>query len=144
MGKSNLKLPASLIRKEQVTIFPEGAIGYLVGPTLAATANAVLANYFNAYMSNVLNINRWASWFFAWIPVISVVFVIMGNILVGRLMDHNMTRAGKARPLILLGAIMAVIGGSIGMLAPSNFPLVVVSFVIKALGSTPAMKEVYR
>lgn len=110
MSKSNLKLPGSLIRNDQVTIFPEGAIGYLVGPTLAATANAVLANYFNAYMSNVLNINRWASWFFAWIPVISVVFVIMGNILVGRLMDHNMTKAGKARPLILLSIPISILG----------------------------------
>ena len=103
------RLPGSLIKKENVSIFPEGALGYLVGPTLAATANAVLASYFNAYMSNVLNINRWASWFFAWIPVISVVFVIMGNILVGRLMDKNMSRAGKARPLILLSIPLSIL-----------------------------------
>ena len=102
-------LPGSLIKNENVTLFPEGALGYLIGPTLAATANAVLANYFNAYMSNVLNINRWASWFFTWIPVISVVFVILGNILVGRLMDHNMSRAGKARPLILLSVPLSII-----------------------------------
>ncbi len=91
--ESKLRLPGSLIKSDKVSIFPEGAIGYLVGPTLAATANAVLANYFNAYMSNVLNINRWASWFFTWIPVISVVFVVLGNILVGQLMDRNRTAA---------------------------------------------------
>ncbi|MBQ8095249.1 MAG: MFS transporter [Clostridia bacterium] len=105
-----MPLPGSLIKNDQVTIFPEGALGYLLGPTLAATANAVLANYFNAYMSNVLNINRWASWFFAWIPVISVVFVVLGNILVGRLMDKNVTRAGKARPLILLSIPLSILG----------------------------------
>ncbi len=105
-----IKLPASLIKNDQVTLFPEGALGYLLGPTLAATANAVLANYFNAYMSNVLNINRWASWFFAWIPVVSVVFVVLGNILVGRLMDKNVTRAGKARPLILLSIPLSILG----------------------------------
>ena len=110
MSKRNVALPGSLIKNDQVTIFPEGALGYLIGPTLAATANAVLANYFNAYMSNVLNINRWASWFFAWIPVISVVFVIMGNILVGRLMDKNVTSAGKARPLILLSVPISILG----------------------------------
>ncbi len=104
------QLPPSLIRSDKVSIFPEAVLGYLVGPTLAATANAVLANYFNAYMSNVLNINRWASWFFAWIPVISVVFVIMGNILVGRLMDKNKTIAGKARPLILLSIPLSILG----------------------------------
>ena len=97
-------LPATMIRNEKVTIFPEAVLGYFLGPTLAATANAVLANYFNAYMSNVLNINRWAGWFFAWIPVISVVFVIMGN------MDKNVTRAGKARPLILLSIPLSILG----------------------------------
>ncbi len=109
-ARKGIRLPGSLIKNDQVTLFPEGALGYLVGPTLAATANAVLANYFNAYMSNVLNINKWASWFFAWIPVISVVFVILGNILVGRLMDKNVTRAGKARPLILLSIPLSILG----------------------------------
>ena len=110
MSKSAGKLPGSLIRGEKVTIFPEGALGYFLGPTLAATANAVLANYFNAYMSNVLNINRWASWFFTWIPVITVIFVVLGNILVGRLMDHNQTAAGKARPLLLLSVPLSICG----------------------------------
>ena len=104
-----VKLPPSLIRKDKVSIFPEAVMGFFVGPTLAATANAVLANYFNAYMSNVLNINRWASGFFKWLPVISVVFVIMGNILVGRLMDKNTTIAGKARPLILLSIPLCIV-----------------------------------
>ena len=103
------KLPGSLIRSDKVSIFPEGVLGYLVGPTLAATANAVLASYFNSYMSNVLNINRWASWFFTSIPVISVIFVILGNILVGRLMDRNTSRNGKARPLILLSIPLSII-----------------------------------
>ena len=43
-----MRLPGSLIKSNKVTLFPEGALGYLAGPTLAATANAVLANYFNA------------------------------------------------------------------------------------------------
>ena len=29
------KLPPTLIKKNNVTLIPEGAIGYLVGPTLA-------------------------------------------------------------------------------------------------------------
>lgn len=103
------RLPKSLIRKDNVTIFPEGAMGYLIGPTMAALANSVLANYFNTYMSNVLNINKWAAWFFTWIPVISVVFVLFGNILVGRLMDSNRSRAGKARPLILLSVPISLV-----------------------------------
>ncbi|MBQ4426428.1 MAG: MFS transporter [Oscillospiraceae bacterium] len=102
----------SRIKTEKVTLFPEGALGYLVGPTLAMLTNSIMANYFNAYMSNVLNINKWAGWFFTSIPVVSVFFVILGNILVGRLMDSIKTKAGKARPLILLSIpinVMALI-----------------------------------
>jgi GPH family glycoside/pentoside/hexuronide:cation symporter len=96
------KLPPSLIKKSNVTLFPEGALGYLVGPTLALLTNSILANYFNKYMTDVLHINNWASVFFTWLPVISVVFVVIGNILVGRLMDKMKSRAGKARPLLLV------------------------------------------
>ena len=103
------KLPKTVIKSDKVTIFPEGAMGYLIGPTMAMLANSVLANYYNTYMSNVLNINKWASWFFTWIPVISVVFVVFGNILVGRLMDRNRTSAGKARPLILLSMPISLV-----------------------------------
>ena len=103
------KLPPSLIRKSNVTIFPEGALGYLVGPTLAMLANSILANYFNKYMSDVLHINTWASAFFTWLPVISVIFVVFGNILVGRLMDNNRSRAGKARPLLLVSVPISLL-----------------------------------
>ena len=96
------KLPPSLIRKNNVTLIPEGAIGYLVGPTLALLANSVLSNYFNKYMSDVLHINNWASAFFTWLPVVSVIFVVIGNILVGKLMDNSKSKNGKARPLLLL------------------------------------------
>ena len=46
---------------------------------------------------------------------------------------------GSKTKAIICGAVVATIGGAIGMLAPSNWVVVIVSFVIKALGSTPAM-----
>ena len=103
------KLPPSLIRKNNVTLIPEGAIGYLVGPTLALLANSVLSNYFNKYMSDVLHINSWAGAFFTWLPVISVIFVVIGNILVGRLMDNIKSKNGKARPLLLVSVPISLL-----------------------------------
>ena len=49
------KLPPTLIKKNNVTLIPEGAIGYLLGPTLALLGNSVLSAYFNKYMSDVLS-----------------------------------------------------------------------------------------
>ncbi len=115
------KLP-SLIKKSNVTLFPEGAMGYLIGPTLALMANSVLANYFNKYMTDVLNINSWASEFFKWLPVISVIFVVLGNIIVGRLMDRSKSRAGKARPLLLISV-------------PISFLALLILFVISPLAT---------
>ena len=45
---------------------------------------------------------------------------------------------GKAKTIVG-GCVLAVIGGVIGLIVPDNFAVVVTSFVIKALGSTPAM-----
>ena len=111
-----------MIHKSNVTLFPEGALGYLVGPTLALLANSVLSNYFNKYMTDVLNINSWASEFFKWLPVISVIFVVIGNIIVGRLMDRSKSRAGKARPLLLISV-------------PISFLALLILFVISPLAT---------
>lgn len=102
-------LLSTKIKSAKVKIFPEGALGYLVGPTLALLANSILSGYFNRYMSDVLGMTTWASGFFTWLPVISVIFVVLGNILVGRLMDHSKTRAGKARPLLLLSVPVCIL-----------------------------------
>lgn len=115
------KLP-SLIKSNNVTLIPEGAIGYLIGPTLALLANSILSNYFNKYMTDVLNINNWASEFFKWLPVISVIFVVLGNIIVGRLMDKSKSRAGKARPLLLISV-------------PISFLALLILFVISPLAT---------
>ncbi len=97
------------LKSASVKLFPEGALGYLVGPTLALLANSILSSYFNRYMTDIMGVMSWAAWFANWLPVISVAFVILGNILVGRLMDKNASAAGKARPLILLSIPVSVI-----------------------------------
>lgn len=90
------------IKSANAKLFPEGALGFFLGPTLALLSNSVLVGYFNRYMTDILNLAKWAAVFFNWLPVVSVIFVVIGNILVGRLMEKNKTRAGKARPLLLI------------------------------------------
>lgn len=102
-------LLSTKVKSANAKLFPEGVLGYFIGPTLALLANSVLSNYFNKYMTDVLNITAWAAAFFNWLPVISVIFVILGNIIVGRLMDKSRTKAGKARPLLLISIPLAVL-----------------------------------
>lgn len=97
------------IKSANAKLLPEGAFGYFLGPTLALLSNSVLSSYFTKYMTDVLNMNKWASTFLTLLPIISVIFVVLGNILVGRLMDHSKTRAGKARPILLLSIPVSIL-----------------------------------
>lgn len=101
-------LLSTKVKSAKAKIFPEGALGYFVGPTLALLSNSILSGYLNKYMTDVLNMT-WAKDFLTWLPIISVIFVVLGNIVVGRLMDHSKTRAGKARPILLLSAVLSVV-----------------------------------
>ena len=102
-------LLSTKVKSANTKLFPEGVLGYFIGPTLALLANSILSGNFNRYMSDVLGMTTWAADFFNWLPLISVVFVVLGNILVGRLMDHSKTRAGKARPMLLLSIPVSII-----------------------------------
>ena len=81
-------LLSTKVKSAKAKIFPEGALGYFVGPTLALLSNSILSGYLNKYMTDVLNMTVWAKDFLTWLPIISVIFVVLGNIVVGRLMDH--------------------------------------------------------
>lgn len=109
--KSFLESPlmSTKVKSANVKIFPEGGLGYFIGPTLALIANALLNVNLNNYMTDVLRIGDFAQQFLNWLPVVSVIFVVLGNVVVGRLMDKNRTRAGKARPLLLLSLPLSIL-----------------------------------
>lgn len=89
-------------------------------------------------MTDVLNMTVWAKDFLTWLPIISVIFVVLGNIVVGRLMDHSKTRAGKARPILLLSAVLSVVALIVLFIAtPFNTeesPTSIITLVVFAIG----------
>lgn len=97
------------IKSANAKLFPEALIGYFLGPTLAMLSNSVLSNYLNKYLTDVLDMNSWAKTFLTLLPILSVILVVAGNILVGRLMERNKTKAGKARPLLLIAVPLMVL-----------------------------------
>ncbi len=102
-------LLSTKVKSANVKILPEAGIGYFLGPTMAILSNSILSNYLNKYFQDVLGIQTWASTFFTLLPLISVIFVVLGNIVVGRVMDHMHTRAGKARPLLLISIPLSIL-----------------------------------
>lgn len=84
----------------------EMLLGYLIGPFCALISNAIFGSYLNRYYSDVLvwtDTSRFGN-FSALLPILSVICVIIGNLVVGRLMDSTKTTQGKARPYLILSA----------------------------------------
>ncbi|HFH9838297.1 TPA: MFS transporter [Streptococcus suis] len=106
----NQALLDSFIKQKNVT-FSEKYIGYFLGPFLALISNAILGSYLNRYYSDILgwtNQEKFGT-FSAILPVVSVIFVVIGNLVLGRLIDTTRTRQGKARPYLFLSAFLVFI-----------------------------------
>lgn len=93
----------------------EMVLGYLVGPLCALISNAIFASYLNRYYSDILHWTDKSKFglFATFMPMVSVIVVVLGNLLVGRMMDLTRTPQGKARPYLLLSApilMVAIIG----------------------------------
>ena len=90
------------IKSRTVSLFPEAGLGYLLGPILALVGNGVINIWLIQYWDKVLGLGTWAPLFETLLPIVSAVIIIIGNLLVGRLMERKPSLAGKARPLILI------------------------------------------
>ena len=97
------------VDKEKAKIFPEGGLGYLIGPILALVSNSFISAYLQKYYTDILGLNKWAPVFLILLQVLSVVLIVAGNILVGKLMNKLNTKAGKARPLLLISVPLIIL-----------------------------------
>lgn len=108
------------VKSSKVSIFPEGGLGYFIGPVLAILSNSILSAYLNRFWTDVLGLTSttWGTVFSILLPVLSVALVVLGNIVVGKLMDKAKTRAGKARPLLLVSLPLIAIALIVIFFAP--------------------------
>ncbi len=92
-------LLSTKIKSSSVKLFPEAGLGYLLGPMLALMNNGVVNMWLSQYWDKVLQLD---ALFMTLLPIISAIIIIIGNLVVGKLMERKPSIAGKARPLILL------------------------------------------
>lgn len=101
------KVTSAEIKKKEMFL------GYFIGPFMALISNAIFGSYLNRYYTDIIGLTKWANAFAVIMPMISVIFVILGNLVVGRLIDITRTSQGKARPYLLLSSglvVVAIIG----------------------------------
>ena len=125
-----LVLPKSLAEGEHVGR-KEKWLGYLVGPSGALLLNAVLAVYLNVFYTDVLKLTGvWGGAFLMVFPIISKVIDAVTNILMGQVIERTRTKEGKARPWMLLSAILLPITGILLFTVPAASETVQVIWII--------------
>lgn len=106
-----MRLPASRIHSEDVS-GKEKWLGYLLGPAGALLLNAVLASYLNVFYTDVLKLTTvWGGVFLTAFPIISKIIDAVTNIVMGQIIDRTRTKEGKARPWLLLSAVLLPVTG---------------------------------
>lgn len=100
----------------------EMLLGYFLAPFCALISNAIFSSYLNRYYADIIGWTDTKSFgsFSALLPMVSVIFVILGNLLVGRLIDNTRTSQGKARPWLLLSAPLVTAAIALLFMAPQN------------------------
>ena len=77
------------ISSDEVKI-QEIALGYFLAPFCAMLANSIFGAYLTRYYADVLGWTRFGGGAFAaLLPIASVVFVVLGNLLVGKWIDKT-------------------------------------------------------
>lgn len=88
---------------------PEIFFGYLVGPLGGLLASGIFGAFLNNYWTNVLfkdSMTPAVSTFLTLLPLLSAILIVVGNLVVGQLIERTRTKAGKARPYILLASVL--------------------------------------
>mgnify|MGYP000021298200 CR=1 FL=1 len=90
----------------------EKIFGYLLGPVGALLFNTIVNGYINLYYTDVLDLTRVAGGaFLAIFPLVSKILDAITNVMMGNLIDHTRTKQGKARPYLLLAAVLMPLAG---------------------------------
>ena len=128
--KKEIRLPSSKIRSGEVT-GSEKWLGYLLGPAGALLFNAVLATYLNVFYTDVLKLtNVWGGAFLMVFPIVSKIVDAITNVIMGQIIDRTRNKEGKARPWLLLSAVLMPITGILLFAVPAASQTVQVIWVM--------------
>ena len=108
------------IKSDEVKI-PEIALGYFLAPFCAMLANMIFGAYLTRYYADVLGWTKFgAGAFAALLPIVSVIFVVLGNLSVGKWIDNTRTTAGKARPYLFAAIPLLTLAIIMMFTSPNN------------------------
>lgn len=111
---------------------PELLFGYFLGPFGALLASGIFTSFLNRYWTDILFANYRVpsadgtlvlpdgpvKTFLTLLPILSAILIVAGNLVVGQLLERTKTKAGKARPWILLSSVVLAVACILLFVAP--------------------------
>ena len=82
----------STIKSDDVKM-PEMLLGYLIGPFGALLSSGIFTSMLQKYLNEVLGMSNK---FLTVLPLVSTIFIIIANLVVGQLIERTHALAGKA------------------------------------------------
>ena len=113
-------LTSSAIKSNEVKL-PEMVIGYFIGPFGALLSSGIFTSMLQKYLNEVLRLDNS---FLTWLPLISTIFIVIANLVVGQLIERTRVLAGKARPWILLSALTLSVASVLMFIVPFDDPMI--------------------
>ncbi len=107
-------LTRSRVTNENVKL-PEMLFGYLAGPFGALLASGIFTSILQSYFTDVLKLDLS---FLTTLQLISTIFIVVANLVVGQLIERTKCLAGKARPWILLSALTLSVASVLMFIVP--------------------------
>ncbi len=107
-------LTSSAIKTDEVKL-PEMLLGYMIGPFGALLSSGIFTSMLQKYLNEVLGLDNG---FLTLLPLVSTIFIVAANLIVGQLIERTHVMAGKARPWILLSACTLSIASLLMFIVP--------------------------
>lgn len=110
----NSPLTSSVVRTDDVRL-PEMLMGYFIGPFGALLSSGIYTSILQNYFTDVLQLDLS---FLTTLQLASTILIVAANLIVGQLIERTRALAGKARPWILLSALLLSISSILMFLVP--------------------------
>ena len=101
--------------KTQEVHLPEMLFGYLIGPFGALLSSGIFTSFLNKYLTDVLHLG---TGFLSGLQIVSTIFIVAANLIVGQLIERTRCLAGKARPWVLLSALTLSVSSVLMFIVP--------------------------
>lgn len=103
---------------------PEIFFGYFLGPMGALLASGIFTSFLNKYWTEVLFAGELeiasVKTFLTLLPLLSAILIVAGNLVAGQIIERTRTKAGKARPWILLSAVLLTVTCILMFISPAG------------------------